>query len=68
MLMKRKISDFLCNSVHCTCTTLYHISSVIRLSFFPFQNNPKDLDPSYKMFMKGKTHIMTKFHRTDLVI
>ena len=26
----------------------YRISSVIRQSFFPFQNNPKDLDPSYK--------------------
>ena len=26
-----------------------HISSVIRQSFFPFQNNPKNLDPSYKM-------------------
>ena len=25
----------------------YHISSVIRWSF-SFQNNPKDLDPSYK--------------------
>ena len=27
---------------------MYHISSVIRQSF-SFQNNPKDLDPSYKM-------------------
>ena len=27
---------------------MYHISSVIRQSF-PFQNNPKDLDPSCKM-------------------
>ena len=26
----------------------YRISSVIRRSFFSFQNNPKDLDPSYK--------------------
>ena len=26
----------------------YRISSVIRRSFFFFQNNPKDLDPSYK--------------------
>ena len=24
-------------------------SSVIRQEFFPFQNNPKNLDPSYKM-------------------
>ena len=28
--------------------TKYRISSVIRRSFFSFQNNPKDLDPSYK--------------------
>ena len=27
----------------------YETPSVIRLSFFPFQNNPKNLDPSYKM-------------------
>ena len=26
----------------------YRISSVIKRSFFSFQNNPKDLDPSYK--------------------
>ena len=26
----------------------YHISSVIKRGFFSFQNNPKDLDPSYK--------------------
>ena len=29
-----------------------------------FVNNPEDLDP----FMKGKTHIIAKFHRTDLII
>ena len=28
---------------------IYRISSVIRRSFFSFQNNPKNLDPSYKM-------------------
>ena len=28
---------------------IYRISSVIRRSFFFFQNNPKDLDLSYKM-------------------
>ena len=27
----------------------YRISSVIRWSFFSVQNNPKNLDPSYKM-------------------
>ena len=26
----------------------YRISSVIRQSFFSFQNSPKDLDPSWK--------------------
>ena len=45
--------------------------------FFPFQNNPKNLDPSYKMdlpgrplelFGKGKTCIIANFHRTDSVI
>ena len=30
------------------CTYMYRISSVIRRVFFSFQNNPKDLDPSYK--------------------
>ena len=30
------------------CST-FHISSVIRQSFSSFQNNPKHLDPSYKM-------------------
>ena len=43
--------------------------------FFLFQNNPKNLDPSYKdgsrslgLFRKGKTLIISKFHRTDLYI
>ena len=43
--------------------------------FFPFQNNPKNLDPSYKrslglfrkgrllgLFRKGKTRIIATFH------
>ena len=29
--------------------TAYCISSIIRQNFFSFQNNPKNLDPSYKM-------------------
>ena len=56
------------------CQNEYRISSFIRWIFF-FQNNPKDLDPSCKMdlvflgvFRKGKTCIITKFHRTDLDI
>ena len=45
-----------------------------KTEFFSFQNNPKDLDPSYKtsrsfgLFRKGKIGIIAKFHRTDLVI
>ena len=42
---------------------------------FPFQNNPKNLDPSYKMdvdfwdcFLKGQNHLIAEFHKTDLVI
>ena len=55
--------------------------SVNRIPYFfsqrrssSFQNNPKNLDPSYKMDLplglirKGKTCITAKFHRTDLVI
>ena len=54
-------------------TVLYHISSVIRWSLF-FQNNPKNVDPSYKMDLdlrdcSGRVkHIIAKFHKTDLVI
>ena len=40
-----------------------------------FQNNPKNLDPSFKMDLDlwdclgwSKTCIIAKFHRTDLVI
>ena len=42
---------------------------------FSFQNNPKDLDPSYKTDLDlwdclgmGKIGIIARFHRTDLVI
>ena len=45
------------------------------MKFFSFENNPKNLDPSYKtdlglwdLIRKGKTRITAKFHRTDLVI
>ena len=39
-----------------------------------FQNNPKNLDPSYKMdldlgkFRKGKTRIIAQFHRFRLFV
>ena len=43
----------------------YHISSAIRQEIFVFQNNLKNLDPSYKMeldfwdcFGGGKVHII----------
>ena len=52
----------------------YRISLVIRQSF-SFQNNPKDLDLSYKMDLdlwdclgRVKIGIIAKLHRTDLVI
>ena len=37
------------SSVYIHIYIVYHIPSVIRWSFFFFQNNPKDLDPSCKM-------------------
>ena len=40
--------------------------------FFPFQNNPKNLDPSYKadleLFRKGRTCIIAKLHMADVAI
>ena len=41
--------------------------------FFTFQNNPKNLDMSYKMDLDlwgclGRVKLITKFHRKDLVI
>ena len=45
----------------------YHISSVIRRSFFSFQSNPSDLDPSCKMDL-DLWDCLAKFHGTDLVI
>ena len=46
-----------------------------KTEIFYFQNNSKNLDPPYKMdldllrlFQKGKTHIIAKFHWTDLAI
>ena len=46
-----------------------------KTEFFSFQNNPKDLDPSYKTDLDlwdclgmGIIGIIARFHRTDLVI
>ena len=46
-----------------------------KMESFSFQNNPKNLDPSYKidldvlgLFRKGNTHIIAKFRSTHLVI
>ena len=41
----------------------YRISSIIRRSFF-FQNNPKDLDPSYKTDL----HLLDRLGRVKLVL
>ena len=61
--------------INCTIwLQIYRISSVIR-QIFSFQNNPKDLDPSYKTDLDlwdglgmCKIGIIARFHRTDLVI
>ena len=45
-----------------------------KTDFFPFLNNPKNLDQSYKkdlslgIVRKDETCIIEKFHETDLVI
>ena len=55
---------------------IYCIPLVIRQSFF-FQNDPRNLDPSYKMDLDlqdclGRIKLVhcisAKFHRTDLAI
>ena len=53
----------------------YCISLVIRQYFLSFQNNAKNLESflqdgsrSLGLFRKGKTRIIAKFHRNDLVI
>ena len=52
---------------------VYLIFSIIRQSFFSFQNNPKDLDLSCKTDLdlldflgRVKIGIVAKFHRTEL--
>ena len=57
-------------------TTSYRISSVIRRIVFYLQNNPENLDPSYKMdldlwdcFGRVNLNFIAELHiRTDLVI
>ena len=51
--------------VVCFCFS-YSISSIIRQRFFSFQN--KDGSRSLRLFRKGKTDIIAKFYRADLVI
>ena len=47
--MVHKVTGSNCHSAINPAVDGYRISSVIRGSFFSFQNNPKDLDPSCKM-------------------
>ena len=55
------------------CMFSHHISSVISKFFF-FQNNPKTLEPSYKMALdfwdclEGKTNLIPESQKTDLDI
>ena len=60
LLLSKVLSKFNC------------ISLFIR-QFFSFQNNPKNLVPSYKMDLDlwdffGRIKLIVKFHRTDSVI
>ena len=43
---------------------IYHISSVIKLFFFL----PKQSQKTLGLFRKGKTCIIAKFHRTNIVV
>ena len=61
--MKVKIGSVLRNK---SLWKPYHISSVIRQKFFSFQNNPKNIDPSYKMDLDlwdclGRVKLIAKF-------
>ena len=53
---------------------LYYVSLIIRQKFFLPKQSQKsrsilyDGSRSLGLFRKGKTHIIAKFHRTDLVI
>ena len=52
LLVLNKTSSLLVINIYSTLKMykiIYHIFSDIRQSFFSFQNNPKDLDLSYKM-------------------
>ena len=45
---------------------------VNKTAFFSFQNNPKNLDPSFKTdpdfrtILKGKTYLTAEFHKTTV--
>ena len=71
---KSKKSDYLVVSDH-NLIHIYRISLVIRQSFFfPTKNNPRHLDPSYKMDLDlwdclGSVKLkIANFDGTDLVI
>ena len=80
MLKKKKGSDYkpILDTAKFLTIKTPKITTVIvpyflgyKTHFFSFQNNPKDLDPSYKtdldlrLFWKGKTCIIAKLHKTD---
>ena len=69
------LSTLLSVSLKLSHSKLYHISSVIRQSFFflPKQSQRsrsilEDRSRSLGLFRKGKIGIIAKFHKTDLVI
>ena len=60
--------------MHNVLVLIYPISSVMRQFFFSLTKNPKNLDPSSRLNLDlqdclgSVSHIIGKFHRTDLVI
>ena len=54
---------------HFVCQLWYFFSYKTEF-FFSFQNNPNNLDGSRSLilFREGKTHMVAKFQKTDLVL
>ena len=59
---------------YCNDTNVYSVPYFFhyKLEFFSFQNNPKNLDPSYRskpleLFRKGKTRIIAKIQFISLI-
>ena len=65
--MKEYKAFFMKSGATTLCPSEYRISSVIRQFSFRSKTIQKiDGSGSLQLFRKGKTHIVAKFHRTDL--